>query len=75
MRRGEKLYEEMIMGEEGLKQTKNELIHIGEGIEFDEEEFFKELEELAVESKDELSNEEIKEWVKKLVPTYRPSIN
>lgn len=75
LRPGEKLYEEMLMAEEGLKQTKNKLIHIGEPIEFDEEEFFKELEELAVESKDELSNEEIKEWVKKLVPTYRPSIN
>ena len=75
LRPGEKLYEEMLKAEEGLKQTKNKLIHIGEPIEFDEEEFFKELEELAVESKDELSNEEIKEWVKKLVPTYRPSIN
>ena len=75
LRPGEKLYEEMLMAEEGLKQTKNKLIHIGEPIEFDEEEFFNELEELAVESKDELSNEEIKEWVKKLVPTYRPSIN
>ena len=75
LRPGEKLYEEMLMAEEGLKQTKNKLIHIGAPIESDEEEYFKELEELAVESKDELSNEEIKEWVKKLVPTYRPSIN
>ena len=75
LRPGEKLYEEMLMAEEGLKQTKNKLIHIGEPIEFDEEGFFKELEELAVESKDELSNEEIKEWVKKLVPTYKPSID
>ena len=75
LRPGEKLYEEMLMAEEGLKQTKNKLIHIGEPIEFDEEEFFKELEELAVESRDELSNEEIKEWVKKLVPTYKPSMD
>ena len=44
LRPGEKLYEEMLMAEEGLKQTKNKLIHIGEPIEFDEEEFFKELE-------------------------------
>lgn len=75
LRPGEKLYEEMLMAEEGLKQTKNKLIHIGEPIEFDEEGFFKELEELAVESRDELSNEEIKEWVKKLVPTYKPSMD
>ena len=38
LRPGEKLYEEMLMAEEGLKQTKNKLIHIGEPIEFDEEE-------------------------------------
>ena len=74
LRPGEKLYEEMLMAEEGLKQTQNKLIHIGKPIEFDENVFFKELEELAKESKDELSNEEIKEWVKRLVPTYTPSI-
>lgn len=74
LRPGEKLYEEMLMAEEGLKQTQNRLIHIGKPIEFDENVFFKELEELAKESKDELSNEEIKEWVKRLVPTYTPSI-
>ncbi|MDO4188422.1 MAG: nucleoside-diphosphate sugar epimerase/dehydratase [Lachnospiraceae bacterium] len=73
LRPGEKLYEEMLMAEEGLKQTKNKLIHIGKPIEFDEKEFFKELEELSVESKEELTNDEIKEWVKKLVPTYTPS--
>lgn len=74
LRPGEKLYEEMLMAEEGLKQTQNKLIHIGKPIEFDEKEFFNELEELSKESKDELTNEEIREWVKKLVPTYKPSI-
>jgi len=73
LRPGEKLYEEMLMAEEGLKQTANKLIHIGKPIEFDEKEFFSELEELAAESREELTNEEIKEWVKKLVPTYTPS--
>ena len=56
-------------------QTQNKLIHIGKPIEFNEGEFFNELEELAKESKGELSNEEIKEWVKKLVPTYTPSVS
>ena len=73
LRPGEKLYEEMLMAEEGLKQTENKLIHIGKPIEFDEKEFFAELEELKAESKDELTNDEIKDWVKRLVPTYKPS--
>lgn len=70
LRPGEKLYEEMLMDEEGLQDTANKLIHIGKPIEFDKEEFFSELEELKEESKEELSNDEIKAWVKKLVPTY-----
>ena len=73
LRPGEKLYEEMLMEEEGLKQTANKLIHIGKPIEFDEKTFFEELEELSKESKGELTNAEIKEWVKKLVPTYQPN--
>ena len=72
LRPGEKLYEEMLMAEEGMQETANKLIHIGKPIEFDEETFFEELKELSRESKDELSNRDIKEWVKKLVPTYQP---
>ena len=34
---GEKLYEELLMSEEGLQSTENKLIHIGKPIEFDEE--------------------------------------
>ena len=71
LRPGEKLYEEMLMDEEGLQETANKLIHIGKPIEFDKEEFFNELEKLKEESRDELSNDEIKIWVKKLVPTYK----
>lgn len=71
LRPGEKLYEEMLMAEEGLQETANKLIHIGKPIEFDEKEFFAELSELKEESKEELSNAEIKRWVKKLVPTYQ----
>ena len=41
LRPGEKLYEELLMEEEGLKGTENELIHIGRPLEFQEEEFLK----------------------------------
>ncbi len=68
LRPGEKLYEELLMSEEGLQETDNKLIHIGKPIEFDEEEFRKQLEIL-----DKLSREDspqIKEAVRKVVPTY-----
>lgn len=68
LRPGEKLYEELLMSEEGLQSTENELIHIGKPIEFDEEEFRHQLEEL-----DELSRADsplIKQKVREIVPTY-----
>lgn len=68
LRPGEKLYEELLMSEEGLQETENKLIHIGRPIEFDEEEFLKELEELR-----EIANEDsakIRQKVQKIVPTY-----
>ena len=46
LRPGEKLYEEKLMAEEGLKKTRNELIHIGCPIPFEVEAFLKELETL-----------------------------
>ncbi len=46
LRPGEKLYEEMLMSEEGLKETPNKLIHVGEPIEMDDELFEKQLEML-----------------------------
>ena len=71
LRPGEKLYEEMLMEEEGMQETANKLIHIGRPIEFDEEEFFEQLNELKEEAYDEADAEAIRTWVKKLVPTYR----
>ncbi len=69
LRPGEKLYEELLMAEEGMKETANKLIHIGKPIEMDEETFFDKL----VELKEACYNddESIKEKVQKLVPTYR----
>ena len=46
LRPGEKLYEELLMDEEGLQNTENELIHVGKPIEFDEEEFLEDLKNL-----------------------------
>ena len=46
LRPGEKLYEELLMKEEGLQETDNKLIHIGKPIEFDKENFFDNLEKL-----------------------------
>lgn len=68
LRPGEKLYEELLMDEEGLKETENKLIHIGKPIDMDEETVLKEVEELDRAAKEEA--EDIRERVKKLVPTY-----
>lgn len=73
LRPGEKLYEEMLMDEEGLQDTANKMIHIGKPIEFDEEQFMAQLEELADYVVSEPSD--IREWVQKIVPTYKPSKN
>ncbi len=68
LRPGEKLYEEILMAEEGMKETANKLIHIGKPIEMDEENFFGELAELKEACYND--DERIKEKVQKLVPTY-----
>lgn len=68
LRPGEKLYEELLMEEEGLQDTPNHMIHIGKPIELDEDSFFEDLKELKEEAYEEKN--EIKEFVKKMVPTY-----
>ena len=71
LRAGEKLFEEKLMAEEGLKKTKNELIHIGCPIPFDIEEFLGELDELMEAAYK--NREDIRERVEKIVKTYHPS--
>lgn len=68
LRPGEKLYEELLMAEEGLQETENKMIHIGKPIEIDEEKFLKQLEEL----KDicMLEPVEIRKMIREIVPTY-----
>ena len=68
LRPGEKLYEEMLMSEEGLKETANRQIHIGQPIQFDEEQFFVQLNRLKAAAESE--SPDIREYVRKIVPTY-----
>ena len=69
LRPGEKLYEELLMDEEGIQSTDNDLIHIGKPIDFDEEKFLRELED----SYEAITTEEvdIRDFVKRMVPTYQ----
>ncbi|MEI3326881.1 MAG: nucleoside-diphosphate sugar epimerase/dehydratase [Thomasclavelia sp.] len=68
LRPGEKLYEELLMKEEGLQETPNNLIHIGKPIEMDEESFFERLVDLKEEAYKEVDN--IRPFIQELVPTY-----
>lgn len=70
LRPGEKMYEELLMNEEGLKETANKMIFIGRPIEFDEEVFRSQLVELEREAMDETSD--IRAAVEKIVTTYHP---
>lgn len=71
LRPGEKLFEEKLMAEEGLKKTKNELIHIGCPIPFDTEEFLHQLTVLMKAAYD--NDKDIREMVELIVPTYHPA--
>ena len=71
LRPGEKLYEEKLMTEEGMKTTDNKLIFIGHPIEMNDEEFKKKLEALDDDSKEEDAN--IRKYVMDIVPTYKPN--
>lgn len=71
LRPGEKLYEELLMEEEGLKETANKLIHIGKPIEIDEMQFFVQLKRLKEESRNESGD--IRPLIREIVPTYNYS--
>ena len=70
LRPGEKLFEELLMAEEGMQETPNKLIHIGKPIEMDDMVFKKKLRQLDEAAFRE--NEKIKELVAQVVPTYHP---
>lgn len=70
LRPGEKLYEELLMDEEGMQNTENKLIHIGRPIDFDEEGFLKRLDEMYKTITSEQAD--VRAFVKEIVPTYQP---
>ena len=70
LRPGEKLYEEKLMEEEGLKKTDNDLIHIGNPVPFDEEVFLSRMGDLMGAAY--ANREDIRDLVRELVPTYVP---
>lgn len=71
LRPGEKLYEEMLMAEEGLTDTENGMIHIGKPIEYNEDEFFNALDDMKQCMYDD--SVDIRAIVKSIVPTYNYS--
>ena len=72
LRPGEKLYEELLMKEEGMQDTDNKLIHIGKPIEMDDELFKQQLQRLDEASRGE--TEHMKDIVAEIVPTYKRKI-
>ncbi len=70
LRPGEKLYEELLMSEEGLTDTENKLIHVGKPIEFDETLFYVQLNQLKHAVESECDN--VRELIQEIVPTYSP---
>ena len=70
LRPGEKLYEELLMAEEGLQETDNKKIHIGKPIELDEEEFLNKLDILIVKAEDNMAD--IRRDILDICPTYNP---
>jgi FlaA1/EpsC-like NDP-sugar epimerase len=71
LRPGEKLYEEKLMSEEGMRTTPNNLIHIGSPIPFDTDTFLKQLQMLMHAAYEQSDN--ICELVEQVVPTYHPA--
>ena len=72
LRPGEKLYEEMLMNEEGLRSTANNLIHIGKPLDIDDIAFAQQLVQL--EAACEGNDDNIRDMVERIVPTYHRKV-
>lgn len=71
LRDGEKLYEELLISEEGIQKTQNNLIYIARPMEFDSERLFNRIDYMR-EIMEGASGREIVDVVKELVPTFKP---
>ena len=69
LRPGEKLYEEILMSEEGLRNTANDMIHIGSPLQIDQKVFLRQLQELQTACEDNYVD--IRRLVYEIVPTYK----
>ncbi len=72
LRAGEKLYEEKLMSEEGMRKTPNHLIHIGSPIPFETDEFLEQLQALMTMAYD-CEEDKIRDAVAAVVGTYLPT--
>ena len=72
LRAGEKLYEEKLMSEEGMRTTPNHLIHIGSPIPFDTDAFLQQL-QLLMAAAHAGKEDTIRDLVSQVVPTYHPA--
>ena len=70
LRPGEKLYEEILMDEEGLQKTANRKIHIGKPIDIDEDKFLSDLDKLILKAEDNMAD--IRSDIMDICPTYQP---
>ena len=70
LRPGEKLYEELLMSEEGIQETANKKIHIGKPINIDEENFLSKLDRLISKAEDNMAD--IRKDILDICPTYNP---
>lgn len=73
LRPGEKMYEELLMNEEGLRETANKMIYIGKPIKYNSGVFEHQLQELYEACQEESSD--IREKVKEIVPTYQTNVS
>lgn len=69
LRPGEKLYEELLMAEEGLMRTKSEKIFVGKVTELDEQKVFGAIERFKAQK--DPSEDFAKNWLREVVSTYR----
>ncbi len=70
LRPGEKLFEELLLDEEGMRSTVNHLIYIGKPLEMDDAKFARQLKQL--EAACHQADGDIRDLLRQIVPTFQP---